>query len=308
MPDHLSHLPARSTPSLPGDRERKLLLERDHKPPTITPQQPQTGNDHRTCGAGWPVGIDRADDLGSVAGVTQNGSSSNGASKPNQLKEFEPSIAGLGLNDLQNVLDDLLGQGNDISPFERQPPPSRRRPPRDDVVTYRVRVDLAGTKPPLWRRLELASDMTLDDVHEVIQTAFGWTDSHLHRFASGPAFHSPETEYYLCEFEVDEGEVGIPEEDVRLDEVLVEPGEKLLYNYDFGDDWEHVIKLEAVEPRNDDAPRALCTGGKRPAPAEDCGGVHGYELFVAANSEPSTERDRAIAELTRIYGADIDVT
>ncbi|NDL60179.1 plasmid pRiA4b ORF-3 family protein [Phytoactinopolyspora sp. XMNu-373] len=208
---------------------------------------------------------------------------------------------------MQTVLEELLSRGGELNdPFHRDPPPSRRRPRRDDVVTYRVRVDVKGTKPPLWRRLELASDLFLDDVHDVIQFAFGWTDSHLHRFASGPTFHSPETEYYLCEFEVDEGEVGVPEGDVRLDEVLVEPGDKLLYNYDFGDDWEHVVKLEAIAPRDDDAPRALCTGGKRPGPAEDCGGVHGYELFVAANEASSPERERAIAELNRIYGDDID--
>ena len=56
--------------------------------------------------------------------------------------------------------------------------PSRRRPRRDNVVTYRVRVDLKGTTPPLWRRLELASDVMLDEVHTIAQTAFGWLDSH----------------------------------------------------------------------------------------------------------------------------------
>ena len=66
------------------------------------------------------------------------------------------------------------------------PAPSPRRPRRGDVVTYRVRIDLVGTDPALWRRLELASDLFLDQVHDIIQVAFGWTDSHLHRFASGP--------------------------------------------------------------------------------------------------------------------------
>jgi ribonuclease HI len=63
--------------------------------------------------------------------------------------------------------------------------PSHRRPRRSEVATYRVRIDLRGTKPPVWRRLELASDLFLDDVHQVIQTAFDWTDGHLHIFSSG---------------------------------------------------------------------------------------------------------------------------
>jgi Plasmid pRiA4b ORF-3-like protein len=81
-------------------------------------------------------------------------------------------------------------------------------------VTLRVRVDLADTKPPVWRRLELASDLFLDDVHEIMQAAFGWTDSHLHRFGCGPAYYSRETEYYRCPYSVDEGDEGVPEDQV----------------------------------------------------------------------------------------------
>jgi hypothetical protein len=56
----------------------------------------------------------------------------------------------------------------------------------------------------LWRRLELASGLFLDEVHEILQVAFGWTDSHLHRFSSGPRYHGPETEYYLCPYQVED--------------------------------------------------------------------------------------------------------
>lgn len=98
--------------------------------------------------------------------------------------------------------------------------PSRRRPRRPDAVTYRIRADLRGTRPPLWRRLEFASDLHLDQVHDIMQAAFGWTDSHLHRFASGTAPYGPDTEYCLCPFDAGDGVDGVPEEQVRLDEVL----------------------------------------------------------------------------------------
>jgi Plasmid pRiA4b ORF-3-like protein len=62
--------------------------------------------------------------------------------------------------------------------------PSRRRPRRSDEVTYRVRIDLKDARPPIWRRLDVSSHLRLDEVHEIIQTAFEWTDSHLHRFES----------------------------------------------------------------------------------------------------------------------------
>ncbi|HTX94699.1 MAG TPA: plasmid pRiA4b ORF-3 family protein [Mycobacterium sp.] len=181
-----------------------------------------------------------------------------------------------------------------IDSLDRPLPPSRRRPRRPDVMTYQVRVDLAGTTPPTWRRLEVASDVFLDDLHEIIQIAFGWTDSHLHRFACGPAYYSDDTEYYLMPFEVDEGETGVPEHQVRLDEVLVDVGDRMFYCYDFGDDWQHVLRLEAVEPQ---APsrKAVCTQGDRDGPAEDCGGIGAYELIEAVkdptNDDPAAEID-----------------
>jgi hypothetical protein len=187
-------------------------------------------------------------------------------------------------------------------------PPSRRRPQsRGAAVTYRVRVDLKDTKPPLWRRLELASDLFLDEFHHVIQVAFGWSDSHLHGFASGPSYYSPATERYLCPFDVAEGEGGIPEEDVRLDEVLANPGDKLFYAYDYGDDWQHVIALEAVLPRAAAAPRAACTAGRRRGPAEDCGGVYVYEMVEAASDPGNPGRADAAADFADMFGSEIDV-
>jgi hypothetical protein len=182
---------------------------------------------------------------------------------------------------------------------------SRRHPRRPEIVTYRVRVDLKETTPPLWRRLELDSSLRLDEIHEILQAAFGWTDSHLHRFGSGPGYYSDDTEYYLCPFDVEEGESGVPEAEVHLDEVLPEVGSELFYAYDFGDGWEHVIRLEAVLPGEDRAPRAACSDGRRPGPPEDCGGSHGYELIIAATDPGHADHAGAVAEFARIYGDDI---
>jgi len=175
-------------------------------------------------------------------------------------------------------------------------------------VTYRVRIDLEGTDPPLWRRLELVSDLFLDQVHDIIQVAFGWTDSHLHRFASGPDRFGPQTEHYLCPFDVDEGDTGIPEGHVRLDEVLAEPGDRLFYSYDYGDDWQHVVVLEAVlPPMAPGSGLAVCTGGRRRGPAEDCGGTHIYQLVEAAIDPGNARAAYAAAELAEIFGSDIDI-
>ena len=217
-------------------------------------------------------------------------------------------LGGLGSADVQMLARRLALAG--ATPIEQllaeTKPPVRRRPRRAEPVTLRVRADLTGTKPPVWRRLELASDMFLDEVHEILQAAFGWTDSHLHRFGCGPSFYSRETEYYLCPFSADDGDEGVPEEDVRLDEVLVDVGDTLFYAYDFGDDWQHVIRLESVLAREDSAPRAVCTGGRQPGPAEDCGGIAGYALLVAATDPQHPDHVEARGYYAEIHGPDTD--
>ncbi|GAB0101332.1 hypothetical protein JMUB6875_02960 [Nocardia sp. JMUB6875] len=199
--------------------------------------------------------------------------------------------------------DDHLGRRP--NPFDRSL--SRRQPRRGEVLTYRVRVDLDDTKPPLWRRLDLSSDLFLDELHEILQTAFGWTDSHLHQFGSGPGYYDPRTEYYLCPYMAEDDEQpGVPEEQVRLDELLTDTGDTLFYCYDFGDDWLHTITLESVLPRSPGAPAAACLTGRRPGPPEDCGGVHGYELIAAATETEHPEHAAALAEFHDLYGDDAD--
>ena len=188
-----------------------------------------------------------------------------------------------------------------IGKVPSQPPiAAGRRPRRDEVVTYRVRIDIKEAKPPIWRRLELGSDMLLNDLHEVIQASFGWTDSHLHRFSLGTSVWDPGVETYLSGFDLDDGDLGrgdfgeadgIAETDVRLDEVLVEAGDRLQYVYDYGDSWEHVVRLEKVIDRSAQAAWAVCTDGRRGGPPEDCGGIGGYEELLAQDEEEAEEFD-----------------
>jgi hypothetical protein len=105
---------------------------------------------------------------------------------------------------------------------------------------------------------------------------------------------------------VEEGEEGVAEHEVRLDEVLADVGDTLFYVYDFGDDWQHTMRLEAVLPRDEPAPRAICTAGRRPGPPEDCGGVPGYELFTAATDPSRPDHADARAEIARIYGPEVE--
>lgn len=144
------------------------------------------------------------------------------------------------------------------------------------VRGFRVRLDLVGAKPPVWRRLELPGDLALERLHLVIQAAMGWLDGHLHRFRTGSDHRSP---YFVTPFDVEEGEDGVLEDGVRLDQVLAVKGDRLWYEYDFGDGWDHVLAVEAV---TDESPaEASCTAGRMACPPEDCGGIWGYTELAA---------------------------
>ncbi|WP_338020964.1 plasmid pRiA4b ORF-3 family protein [Rhodococcus sp. YH1] len=172
-------------------------------------------------------------------------------------------------------LDDMLGTPDPVVGEA----PARLR-------GFRVRLDLVGAKPPVWRRLELPGDLTLDRVHVVIQAAMGWLDGHLHRFRTGSDPRSP---HFVTAFDVEDGDDGVLESTVRLDQLLTGTGDRLWYEYDFGDGWDHVLAVEAVL---DEPPTAVrCTAGRMACPPEDCGGMWGYaELaaWVRGGCDPSS--------------------
>ena len=177
----------------------------------------------------------------------------------------------------------------------------RRGTAEDLGDIYRLRIELDGTEPPLWRRVEVSSRLHLDQLHDVLQVVIGWTDSHLHRFASHPD-HREDTSYYLCPFDVAEGDEGTPEERVRIDDVLAAVGDRLYYQYDYGDDWRHTLELEVVAPAGLHTPPARCVDGERPGPPEDCGGVEGYELMVAISDPNHPDHEAAGREHVERFG------
>ena len=207
------------------------------------------------------------------------------------LRRFEAVISNAGLDDLRQLAG-ALSQLGVRSGGQAQPRrPELRRPRLAELQLFVVRVDLRHAKPPIWRRLEVHSDLTLDVVHRVLQAAFGWMDSHLWRFSLGSDPFSPSSQVFLCPWDVEEGEFddegGIPAAAVRLDETVQIPGEILSYAYDYGDNWELALRLENVLPAAAGTPSAIAVDGRRAAPPEDCGGRRTADELAEVLEDPS---------------------
>lgn len=143
-------------------------------------------------------------------------------------------------------------------------------------------ISLEGIEPSIWRRIQVPSSYSFWDLHVAIQDSMGWLDCHLHEFqiktpASGKkAF------------------IGIPDEDSDFatdrktlagwNEPITEwfnlENNTAKYTYDFGDNWEHIVKLEKIEPVENGAKYPRCIDGERACPPEDVGSTSGYYEFV----------------------------
>lgn len=149
---------------------------------------------------------------------------------------------------------------------------------------YQFKITLNGSKPEIWRRIQ-TKDCNLDKLHEHIQTAMGWTNSHLHEFIIVGIRHGDPQ--LLCEGWEDE-EPPVDSRYLRISRIFTSNSDqvKFDYNYDFGDSWEHTIQFEGCIRAETGARYPLCTAGERACPPEDIGGLPGYKDFLTAISKP----------------------
>jgi hypothetical protein len=151
---------------------------------------------------------------------------------------------------------------------------------------YQLKVTLLGTKPPIWRRLLVPADLTLAQLHNVLQTAMGWDDEHRHEFRAGQRrFGRPEPVDPLMRTPRVESE-----RTALLSAVLPRGSAKMIYIYDLGDNWEHGIVLEKQLPAEPHTTYPVCTDGRLACPPEDCGGIPGYYDLLDALADPSHPR------------------
>lgn len=163
------------------------------------------------------------------------------------------------------------------------------------ISSYQLKITLRGSRPPIWRRFVVPESITLPKLHNVIQIVMGWTDSHLHEFIVGRVSYGvPDPEWPLGSRN---------EARVRINQLVDNEKQKMLYLYDFGDGWEHVIELEKIIVGDKTSSKPRCIAGKRACPPEDCGGIYGYyDLLVAIKDPDHPEHENMIEWL----GGDLD--
>ncbi len=153
---------------------------------------------------------------------------------------------------------------------------------------YRLKVTLQDVRPPIWRRFTVRDDLTLLKLHQLLQIIMGWTDSHLHQFIAGSTYLS-RPEFELSSPRKDESRV-------RLRDVLKKPSDRLVYEYDFGDGWEHAIVLEQALPHEPRARYPVILDGKRSCPPDDCGGPSGYAHMLEVLAKPTHPEHEELRE------------
>jgi hypothetical protein len=157
---------------------------------------------------------------------------------------------------------------------------------------YQIKVTLLDTDPPIWRRLLVPADLTLDQLHHVLQLAMGWEDCHLHEFRIGQQrFGKPDPM---------ERALGGPrtasERTARLCNVLTRAGAKAVYTYDFGDSWDHQIVVEKRLAPEPGRAYPTCLAGERHGPPEDCGGIPGFYNLLEAIRDPEHEQHEELLD------------
>jgi Plasmid pRiA4b ORF-3-like protein len=173
-----------------------------------------------------------------------------------------------------------------------QPMTNRRR---SIEQVYQLDVRLAYIDPPIWRRILVSDQILLPGLHHLLQVVMGWEHSHLYQFIVGTTRYGEPDPEFEDSMQSDRR--------VRLRDIAAAKGASLLYEYDFGDGWRHLITVEDLWPRTeyDIVPR--CLDGARACPPEDAGGIGGYEhlLNVLRN-----KRDPEYKELRAWAGAHFD--
>lgn len=182
--------------------------------------------------------------------------------------------------------------------------PSRKRSARlaaraapDKIgIVHQFLIVLANTDPLVWRRIQVPEGYSFWDLHVAIQDVMGWSDSHLHDFEVVDPSAGVKVRLGIPHEDALGGKPPAPDWEAFVSDYCLEGSPPALYIYDFGDDWRHAVIYEGMKPPAPAASYPRCIGGANAGPPEDVGGVHGFEAFKTAVSDPSNPNHKQMLE------------
>jgi hypothetical protein len=155
---------------------------------------------------------------------------------------------------------------------------------------FQFLVELQGISPLIWRRIQVPASCNFWELHVAIQDTMGWLDYHLHHFEIKGKGKRKTERIGIPDFE---GSGELPEVfpgwEITTSAYFNDLGVQATYEYDYGDEWIHHIKLEGYIYKEPKIKYPVCIGGQRACPPEDCGGVRGYGNLLAVLSDPEHE-------------------
>jgi Plasmid pRiA4b ORF-3-like protein len=164
---------------------------------------------------------------------------------------------------------------------------ARPRTHKPATNLYQIKITLKDLRPAVWRRV-LVPDCSLARLHEIIQAAMGWDNDHLYEFeVEGVRYTDPE---FMDDLETEDASRS------RLSRIVPKEKMKLIYTYDFGDDWRHEVLVEKILPPEEGKGHPVCVAGKRACPPENVGGPWGYVDLIEAFRDPKHERHEEFME------------
>lgn len=175
-------------------------------------------------------------------------------------------------------------------------------------VVYQLKIELAESKPRIWREFQVDSKVTFHQLHQLIQKVMGWKDYHLFQFVIGN--HTVEDDR-LGDMDMDFGDLFDIErppssqaKKTKLIDLVSKPKEKFQYIYDMGDDWTHTLTLKKIiELESEAVIQPVVLGGERKCPPEDVGGIWGYQSMLEIIEDPE---DPDYQDVKRILGKKFD--
>jgi len=175
-----------------------------------------------------------------------------------------------------------------VTPLKhRKPTTQKTHNSKNKAHVYQIKITLIDTEPEIWRRIVVSGNTNLGLLHAIIQIAMGWTNSHLHQFIADNTFYSdPDLDNEMEDME--------DEYKMLLCEIAPKVGESFMYEYDFGDGWNHLIEVEKII--NEGIAHPICLDGARACPPEDCGGTGGYQDLCEIIQDPEHEEYESMLE------------